>query len=59
MGEIADLMLEGSMCEWCGECIDGEGYPQVCAGCQQEHGVDKHGNKLESESDGEEKIQGA
>ena len=37
MGEIAEMMLEGVMCHWCGEFIDdGEdcGYPRLCAGCQ-------------------------
>ena len=48
MGEIADLMLEGSMCQWCGECLDdAQGWPTVCAGCQAAEGVDQHGNKLE------------
>lgn len=51
MGEIADLMLEGAMCQWCGEFLDGEGgYPTVCAGCQRKHGVNEFGedrNKVE------------
>ena len=37
MGEIAEMMLDGAMCEQCGEFIDdGEecGYPRLCAGCQ-------------------------
>ena len=37
MGEIADMMLEGTMCQECGEFIDdgeeGPGYPRLCAGC--------------------------
>lgn len=35
MGEIADMMLEGFLCECCGTMIDGEepGYPRLCAGC--------------------------
>lgn len=49
MGDIADQMLDGSMCQWCGEPLDGDGYAQVCAGCQLESGVDKHGNKLGEE----------
>ncbi len=39
MGEIAEMMLEGAMCEQCGEFIDdGEecGYPRLCAGCSDE-----------------------
>lgn len=48
MGEIADLMLEGSMCQWCGACLDdAQGCPTVCGGCQQAHNVDQHGNELE------------
>lgn len=38
MGEIADLMLDGTMCEGCGEilCWDGEpaGFPMRCDGCR-------------------------
>ena len=38
MGEIADLMVNGSMCESCSEWLlkDGEeppGYPRNCAEC--------------------------
>jgi hypothetical protein len=35
MGEIADLMIEGEICEGCGCELDGEapGYPRRCAGC--------------------------
>lgn len=34
MGEIADMMLEGELCECCGEYLgDGEGVPQRCAAC--------------------------
>lgn len=35
MGEAADLILEGILCQCCGELIDGEeaGYPRTCAGC--------------------------
>ncbi len=33
MGEIADMMLEGILCQDCGEYIgDGDGIPQSC-GC--------------------------
>lgn len=34
-GEIADMMLDGTMCQLCGEFLDGEagGYPMYCAGC--------------------------
>jgi RNA polymerase-binding transcription factor DksA len=38
MGEIADMMLDGTLCEWCGEYIDDgkdAGYARLCAGCQE------------------------
>ena len=33
MGEIADLIIEGDMCQLCGELMEGEGFPQTCAAC--------------------------
>lgn len=34
MGEIAEMMLDGTLCESCGEFIgDGDGYPRKCGGC--------------------------
>ena len=40
MGEIAEMMLDGTMCEGCGEFmnIGGEpaGYPVRCAACSEE-----------------------
>jgi hypothetical protein len=42
MGEIAEMMLDGFMCEQCGEIIgdietgEGQGFPGLCAGCQAE-----------------------
>jgi hypothetical protein len=35
MGEIADLMIEGEICEGCGCELGGEapGYPRRCSGC--------------------------
>lgn len=51
MGEIADMMLEGMMCQWCGEFLDeDDGYPVVCAGCQRQHGVDEFGDPVEPKS---------
>lgn len=33
-GEIADLMLEGCLCQICGEYLgEGDGFPVTCAGC--------------------------
>lgn len=44
MGEIADMMLDGTMCQLCGvwlnEGEDGDGYPQYCAGCQPDEDDD-------------------
>ena len=35
MGEIADAMLEGSLCMGCGAYMgDGVGYGQHCEGCK-------------------------
>lgn len=37
MGEIADMMLDGTMCQGCGVFLhdgeDGPGYPGYCSGC--------------------------
>lgn len=37
MGEIADMMLDGTMCQVCGEFMDGgadgDGFPVTCAAC--------------------------
>ncbi len=35
MGEIADLMINGDICEGCGCELDGEGngFPRRCSGC--------------------------
>ncbi len=35
MGDIADAILEGSMCQTCGEYLgEGDGFPRFCAGCR-------------------------
>jgi hypothetical protein len=37
MGEIAEMMLDGCLCEQCGDYLgEGDGYPQVCESCQRE-----------------------
>lgn len=34
MGDIADMMLEGSLCQYCGEYLgNGEGYATLCGSC--------------------------
>jgi hypothetical protein len=41
MGEIADMMLEGEMCEGCGVFLGGDvpGYPRRCVSCGGESQV--------------------
>lgn len=37
MGEIADWMLEGGLCEGCGEYLgEGDGYPRRCSACSRD-----------------------
>lgn len=37
MGEISEMMLDGTLCESCGVFIDeGEGFPRRCLGCEEE-----------------------
>lgn len=37
MGEYAEMMLDGTCCQCCGEFLGGdEGYPVFCAGCAPE-----------------------
>jgi hypothetical protein len=44
MGEIADLMLDGGMCQGCGELLhggdDGPGFPGWCEGCMPADGLE-------------------
>lgn len=41
MGEIADMMLDGTLCEACGEYIgDATGYPGYCSeACANDRGL--------------------
>ncbi len=37
MGEIAEMILEGDLCEICGVYLDdegGDGFPRRCEGCE-------------------------
>lgn len=37
MGEIADMMINGLMCQYCGEFMEDHeepGYPRSCGGCE-------------------------
>lgn len=39
MGDAAEMILDGFMCQVCGEMIDGDepGYPRCCAACESEN----------------------
>lgn len=56
MGEISELMLDGFMCEQCGEIIgdletgEGQGFPGLCAACQAEAGDDDEVYSLPNKS---------
>ena len=44
MGEIADDMINGDMCQVCGVWLgDGDGYPRSCSGCKDEPGYEDEG----------------
>lgn len=46
MGEIADAMLNGDMCECCGEYLgEGDGFPRLCGSCKKEEDARKAKNK--------------
>ena len=37
MGEISEMMLDGTLCQFCGEYMgEGEGYPGTCWGCSND-----------------------
>ncbi len=43
MGEIADMMIGGDLCEMCGSALEGEGYgiPRYCSNeCARDRGYD-------------------
>ena len=44
MGDVADMMLDGTLCEGCGVFMDGEecGFPRLCAGCARDRRQDGH-----------------
>jgi hypothetical protein len=43
MGDIADMMLDGTLCEGCGEFIgEDEGYPRYCSEqCKKDRGIEE------------------
>lgn len=51
MGEIADMMLDGTLCTVCGAVIDdgnAKGYPVKCEDCIEEEKKDKLKNNKKS-----------
>jgi hypothetical protein len=42
MGEIAEMMLDGTLCEGCGDFLNDEppGYPCYCRDCQRDKAKD-------------------
>jgi hypothetical protein len=37
MGDVADDILDGDMCELCGEWLgDGDSYPRKCESCEKD-----------------------
>lgn len=40
---VAGSMLDGLLCQFCGELVDGEapGYPRSCAGCAEDEADDR------------------
>jgi hypothetical protein len=43
MGEIADMMLDGTLCESCGVYLDGNSpdHPRKCSACQKDEKLEK------------------
>jgi hypothetical protein len=42
MGDIADAILDGDLCQVCGEYMeDGDGFPRTCAGCGGDDDIDE------------------
>jgi hypothetical protein len=39
MGEVADMVLDGTLCQKCGALVDEEapGFPRDCADCRRDH----------------------
>ena len=37
MGDVAEMMLEGILCQSCGQYVgEGDGYPVDCESCSEE-----------------------
>lgn len=50
MGEYADMIIDGTVCEGCGELIDGEspGFPRHCSQACDPYGDEKPISKQKS-----------
>ena len=48
MGEIAEMMLDGTLCEGCGVALGGsaDGFPRQCSDCAREVRAEKHAQTL-------------
>lgn len=43
MGDVADMMLDGTLCEGCGVALNDDaplGYPRRCADCERQSELD-------------------
>lgn len=48
MGDIADAMLDGTLCSGCGEYLgDDSGFPQACFSCRSEEKKRKKAEALD------------
>lgn len=51
MGEIADMMLDGTLCEQCGDYLgSGNDFPTICKSCEEELKREKRKNKAKKVS---------
>lgn len=56
MGEMADYLLNGDDCSWCGKYLGkGDGYPRICSTCIYQDKMEKL-NKIKKEISLKEKI---
>ena len=47
MGDMADMALDGVLCEWCGQVLDEEGgcgFPSLCPSCQKQKDTEDASN---------------
>lgn len=52
MGEYADMMINGALCEWCGVFVGDEvGYPRKCPKCAAEESAIADAIRCEREND--------